>query len=101
MKDRKNYLPQQIAIRLNFQELPDGRLYVTSPDLMGFNTAIDSDEDSADALREPLRIFLSSYLGADIADIVPAMEPVSYRAHRIGIPLSDHRKPSLLLAAVA
>lgn len=97
----KNYQPQQIAIRIEFQELPDGRLYVTSPDLMGFNTAIDPDEAPMDALREPLRLFLSHYLGAEISSIAAAMEPVSYRAHSVGIPLSDHKKPGLLLAAVA
>ena len=97
----RNYPPQHIAIRLQFQDMQDGRLYVTSPDLPGFNTAIDADEEAAEALREPLRIFLSHYLGAEIANIAPAMGPVSYRAQSVGIPLPEHRKPDLLLAAVA
>ena len=97
----QNYPAQQIAIRLEFRELPDGRLYVTSPDLFGFNTAVDPDEEPMDALRAPLSLFLSHYLGAEISSIDAAMEPVSYRAHSIGLPLSDHKKPGLLLAAVA
>lgn len=97
----QNNQPQQIAIRMNFQEMPDGRTYVTSPDLRGFNTVIDADEASMDALLGPLRLFLSHYLDAEIADISVAMEPVSYRARMVGIPLSDHRKPGLLVAAVA
>lgn len=97
----RNYHPQHIAIRLEFQDLRDGRLYVTSPDLPGFNTAIGSDDEPMDVLREPLRVFLTHYLGTEVSDIASAMEPVSYRAHSVGISLSDHRKPGLLLAAVA
>lgn len=96
----QNYPSRQIAIRVNFEELADRRTYVTSPDLPGFHVVIGSDEDPMDALREPLRLFLSHYLDAEIADIGAAMAPVSYRAHTVGLPLPDHQKPSLLLAAV-
>ena len=99
--DMQNYPSHQIAIHITFEEMSDGRTYVTSPDLTGFHAVIDSDETPTDALREPLRLFLSHYLDAEIADIRAAMEPVSYRAHKVGIPLSDHEKPSLLWAAVA
>ncbi len=97
----QNYPSHQIAVRIAFEELADGRIYVTSPDLTGFHAVIDSDEAPVDALREPLRVFLSHYLDAEIADIGAAMGPVSYRAHKVGIPLSDHERPGLLLAAVA
>ena len=97
----RNYRPQHIAIRLSFEEMADGRTYVTSPDLTGFHAMIDAGDDPTAALREPLRVFLSHYLDAEIADIGSAMEPVSYRAHKIGIPLTDHQRPGLLWAAVA
>ena len=96
----RNHPIQQIAIRVDFEELADHRTYVTSPDLPGFHVVIGSDEDPMDALREPLRLFLSRYLDAEIADIGAAMAPVSYRAHTVGLPLTDHQKPGLLLAAV-
>ena len=96
----RNHPSQQIAIRVDFEELADRRTYVTSPDLPGFHVVIGSEEDPMDALREPLRLFLSRYLDAEIADIGAAMAPVSYRAHSVGLPLPDHQKPGLLLAAV-
>ena len=99
--DLRNYPPRRIAIRLSFEEMPDGRAYVTSPDLTGFHAMVDVDEDPTAALLEPLRLFLSQYLGAEIADIGPGMAPVSYRAHMVGIPLTDHKRPDLLWAAVA
>ena len=98
----RNHSLQHIAIRLEFKDLQDGRLYVSSPDLPRFNVAIGADEELIDALQGPLRLFLSQYLGGmEIHEIASAMEPVSYRAQAVGIPLSDHRKPDLLLAAVA
>ena len=97
----QNFPSQQIAIRISFEEMADGRTYVTSPDLGGFHVVIDAEDDPIASLREPLRLFLSHYLDAEIADIGAAMEPVSYRAHKVGIPLSDHQRPGLLLAAVA
>ena len=96
-----NYPPQQIAIRMHFEELAGGRTYVTSPDLTGFHVVIEADQEPMDALREPLRVFLSHYLDAEIADIGAAIGPIGYRAHKVGIPLSEHEKPDLLLAAVA
>ena len=96
----RNHPIQQIAIRVDFEELADSRTYVTSPDLPGFHVVIGSDEDLIDSLREPLRLFLSHYLDAEIDRIEAAMAPVSYRAQTVGIPLSDHQKPGLLLAAV-
>ena len=96
----QNYPSQHIAIRVDFEELADRRTYVTSPDLPGFHVVIGSDDNPMDALREPLRLFLKHYLNAEIADIGAAMEPVSFRAQQVGIPLSDHQKPGLLWAAV-
>ena len=96
----RNHPTQQIAIRVDFEELADHRTYVTSPDLPGFHVVIGSDEDPMDALRGPLRLFLSHYLDTEIAKIEAAMAPVSYRAQTVGIPLSDHQKPGLLLAAI-
>ena len=97
----KNYPSQQIAVRLTFEEMADGRTYVTSPDLTGFHAMIDPGQKPMDALRDPLRFFLSHYLDTEIADIDSAIEPVSYRANKVGISLTDHQRPSLLLAAVA
>ena len=96
----QNYPSQQIAIRMTFKETADGRTYVTSPDLPGFHLVIETDEDPMDALRNPLSLFLSHYLNAEITDISSAMPPVSYRAQMVGVPLSDHRQPGLFLAAV-
>ena len=66
----RNYPSQQIAIRITFEEMADGRTYVTSPDLTGFHAVIDAEQDPMDALREPMRSFLSHYLDTEIAEIV-------------------------------
>ncbi len=96
----RNYPSQQIAIRMTFEDIGDGRTYVTSPDLRGFHAVIESDDDPTQALQEPLRLFLSHYLDADIAGIGVAETPVSHRARAVGIPLAEHQRPELLFAEV-
>ena len=68
----RNHPSQQIAIRMTFEDMGDGRTYVTSPDLRGFHAVIDGDDDPTQALQEPLRLFLSHYLDTDIAVLVLA-----------------------------
>ena len=66
---RQNYPAHQIAIRMDFQDMTDGRVYVTSPDLAGFHALIDRDEDFMEALSEPLRVFIGKYLNAEVTDL--------------------------------
>lgn len=97
----QNYQPDQIAIRMNFQEMPDGRTYVTSPDLMGFHAVIEPEEDFMEAMDGTLRAFIAQYLGTETVTLRGTQAPVSYRASRVGISLSDHRRPEILVAEVA
>lgn len=96
----QNYQPQQVAIRIGFEEMPDGRFYVTSPDLTGFNAVIEPDEDFMEVLRDQIRFAIENYLGTEIAELRKAIAPVSYRAGLVGIPLSDQKRPEILVAAV-
>lgn len=97
----RNHVPEQIAVRISFDDIGDGRTYVTSPDLHGFHVVVQSDEDLTQAVVEPLRAFLRQYLGADIAGIGAADAPVGYRARSVGLELTEHKRPSLLFAEIA
>lgn len=97
----RNVRSRQIAVRLEFKDIADRRTYVRSPDLPGFHAVIEADEEPIEALREPLRLFLSRYLAVDIFEIEAALAPAGYRAQSVGVPLTEHVKPGLMLAAVA
>ena len=53
-----------ITIRLEGRPSSDGRVYVTSPDFLGFHFVHDADEDPIEAMAPTLLVFASRALDA-------------------------------------
>lgn len=90
---------ETISIELCGHDMEDGRTYVTSENLKGFQFILEKDEEP-EAMLEALVPFLKAYLRAEIAKVRPAISAHAYRQRGLNIE-SPTRKIQFVAEAVA
>ncbi|MCY4547167.1 MAG: hypothetical protein OXC28_02260 [Defluviicoccus sp.] len=91
----------EVAIHLEFQEMGDGRFYVTSPDLEGFHYIVDAEDNSVDEIGSVLKVLIGEYLDTEIAALRPAFTPKDHLIGRLGLPARRASQPTMMVATMA